>query len=154
MKEENKYNKIGGWLILVIIGYILSFINNYNLFHDIRALYKKGTMERLMNSTSSIYNMKLATLIKFEQFITITTMICIVIGLILMFQRRKIFPRYAIWLIIISHTFVIIDIIWLSIIGYESDANSISEAISGILAGIAWIFYFLKSERVKQTFIE
>ena len=48
--QEKKYNKIGGWLVFVMIGYFIAILNNIDLIREISGLYSSGVMTNFNDS--------------------------------------------------------------------------------------------------------
>ena len=151
--KQEKYDKIGGWLILVIIGYIISFFSNISVIAGGYTLYLDGTMAELNTLSGLNYNPGLFSAINYEITLAIIMIIIITISGILMFKRKRIYPMYAIFLIIFSHFFVSLEVlVFGEVLDYT--VEDISSIIGGIIGGIIWIIYFVKSKRVQQTFIK
>ena len=151
--KQEKYDKIGGWLILIIIGYVISLFSNISVIAGGYTLYLDGTMTELNNISGSNYNPGLFSAINYELTLAIIMIIIIVVSSILMFKMKKAYPMYAIFLIIFSHFFVALEVlVFWKVLDYT--VEDVSSIIGGIVGGVVWIIYFLKSKRVKQTFIK
>lgn len=139
---------LGGWLVLVLIGLLLSpLIDLYELtdkgYLSISKWYLLNHGSRgLWYKTGLVYE---AAGYVFKGCYSI---FC----LILLLNRRDILPQYIIGFYIANVIFFILD--YVLAIGLKSDGSQIGEGIvrSIIFAGI-WIAYFKKSTRVEDTFI-
>jgi len=119
-----KIKGIGGWLILPTLGFFLAgLIYLYDLF---------SYLPYLSDGTSM-----------FIFLLTAGGLFLVVYSLILEFQHKKEFPKWAIFTLWFQ--FAEIIIIAFMTLDYSS--------VFGVLLGaIIWTAYFQKSERVKNTF--
>ncbi len=131
-------NGLGGWMVIVIIGRILTIIMTIK---DMAAwpFYR----------------------ILFGNFYAIIIVYDVVVGLGLsvailyfIFQRKIIFRRLfviqiAITLVIATATFVLT----LILLSPEDNGTDMAQLIINILSGVVWIIYLYRSARVKNTFI-
>ncbi|NSW92909.1 MAG: DUF2569 domain-containing protein [Firmicutes bacterium] len=146
-----EYNKIGGWLVLVGITMVISPFFHFNVINENLKLYSPDKWNKLINN-----HPLWSILISFE---TITSIILLVVSVVLLiaFLKKKVyFPS----LMIIYRVLNLVIVITISLIAvqipYIANGN-IQEYISAIigqsLACAIWIPYFIKSKRVKRTFI-
>ncbi|HTY43966.1 MAG TPA: DUF2569 family protein [Patescibacteria group bacterium] len=135
MPEEKKLEGLGGWLILVIIGFVLSTIMSLEFL-----LYPYG--QSVITFLQQQYGI--------PEFITgilyCLTILFYVYSLFLMYKKKKSFVNWAIFTL--WYTFVINAVIILMISGNAT--NLIFASASAIL----WTIYFKQSKRVKNTFIK
>lgn len=153
MEEVKKYNKIGGWLFLVIFGWVVSLVRYFSFMFDIYKMYEDGIFEVLRDINSDYYNPNLVPLIELEFIVYLICVIAIIYGLVLMFKKKKSYPNYAIGFIILVQLFSVIDLILGSTVGVKITSESVGQVVGSIFGAIIWISYFKKSVRVKQTFI-
>ena len=130
-------NGLGGWLVVVIIGRILTIL--------------LGVLGITSESAYLGYSNSIDSLIYLELVIYILVSIimsCVI--LYLMFKRNILFRR----LFVIQTITIFLSNIILSLyvynLGYEMSG---SELASPLFAGVIWIIYLYKSKRVKNTFI-
>jgi hypothetical protein len=152
-----KYDKIGGWLVLVAIGlFITPFLLAYGVFDSV-SLLSDGGLE-VMNSVVP----GLGSAIAFELVLD-TILVFVALYLIFLFKdKKKTFPKYYIWYLGASVAYLILDYIILASLSttnseMQAILNSTLEESLGSLIGTTivsaiWIAYMLKSKRVAGTF--
>jgi hypothetical protein len=147
------YSNIGGWLILIIIQYIFQIFFQISNINNILMLYTNGSMAEFSNPSSDYYDYSLFSIINFELICSILIIIFIIVLLIKMFGKKKIYPKLGIIYLIAVNIYFLIDVVWVnSISGVTLDI--IFNFIGSVVSAIIWILYFIKSERVKQVFIK
>jgi hypothetical protein len=139
---------LGGWLVLVLIGLLISPL--VDLYQLTDKNYLSINKWYLLNygSRGLLYKGGLVFEAAGYVFKGCYSIFC----LILLLNRRDILPKYIIGFYITSVAFFILD--YMLAMGLNSDTGETGEAIvrSIIFAGI-WISYFKKSTRVEETFI-
>jgi threonine/homoserine efflux transporter RhtA len=130
-------NGVGGWLVLVIIGRILTIIVGIRDIVDLSPVI--GTVPSLD------YLWILAIILDITVYIILSIVI-----LVFMFSRKIIFRL----LFVIQVAVVFFFSLWANItvynLGYDVDPSGI---FSSVAAGVVWIIYLYKSKRVKNTYI-
>ncbi len=147
---------LGGWLVLVCIGLILSPLRlGALLARDYLPIFRDGTWESLIDSTSAGYHPPLAALMLFELVINVAFIAFSIWLLILFFRKSSRFPKMAIVLYAANAAFVLADTVTLSAIGFEAfDFSSMREIMRSLISAAIWVPYMLLSRRVKNTFVE
>ncbi len=137
-------NGIGGWLILVALGLaIVPFNSLHGMYRDFRLLF--GGSRAVLESFHG-----LAALILFEA-ITNTIFFFSLIGLNILFYRKsKAFPGWMITFLCGQLLVVLVD--HLAAMRFSPSANAISLLRSFVGAAL-WIPYYMRSIRVKETFV-
>lgn len=150
--------KIGGWLIVVAIGLILSLLQN--LGHMLSALSPLGGSPlwvRLTHPNSPAFHPYWKTVIIYDAITAFLFVVMNFVVVILFFGKRRLFPK----LTIASIPLIFV----LSLVGYylSSFIPAIAENPEFAKQGHAlivrffalhiWIPYFLVSKRVKHTFV-
>lgn len=124
--SKEKLKGLDGWLILPIIGL---FISIPILLYDIV-------------STLGLYEMDF--FIGFLIFIDIVIIVFIIVTLVAMFNKKKYLPKLMI-------SFYLTNIILQGVLAFLIE--DYSGVIPPLITGAIWIPYFIKSERVKNTFV-
>ena len=148
-KMFSDLNRIGGWLILVAIGLVLSpFVCVETIITDYPILTGGEYQSALQEHAS------LATLVTIEIAVNAVFIVGLLCLNFLFFTKRKIFPK---WMIV-----YLVAQIFLSVLDQTAAAIVVSSAaaltmIAGLarplLAALIWIPYFSTSKRVKATFV-
>jgi hypothetical protein len=150
--------KIGGWLIVIAIGLILSLLQNLtNMLQVLAPLGRGFVWTRLTDPTSPVYHPYWKTVIIYDAVAGCLYVIMNFVAIILFFGKRRLFPKLTI--AFIPSIFV------LSLIGYyltglipavadkPAYAAQGHELIVRFIALHVWIPYLLVSKRVKATFV-
>ena len=149
---------LGGWLLLVLFGLIVSPLRiGYFLYETYWPLYRDGAWQELVDLRSEFYNPDVAWLLGFEVVGNITAIIAALATLYLFCRKSRLTPRFAIAWFAGLFAFNLIDYVLVGRVSLLAAARDDFDAmrdlgLSAIRTGI-WIPYFLKSKRVKATFI-
>jgi Protein of unknown function (DUF2569) len=149
--EPQPGESIGGWLYMVAIGIILSPIMN--------ALNVKQLVEAAQNANwDMIWQQGPVTMLSiiFEFGIQGYMLLFSIILAGLFFGRRKNFPKmFVIYVVSIFALGVIGATITASIPNIKPQlvGEAIASPLYFFILGLIWIPYFLKSKRVKRTFV-
>jgi hypothetical protein len=158
VKEENKLKGLGGWLIVVGIGTVLSPIRI--LISSVQTnlpIFKDGTWEALTTVGSEAYNPFLGPLVIGEIIFNIGLVVVSTYMIYLFFAKHYLFPRFYIAVIAISLIFILLDAFLVSsLLPNEPmfDTETAKEFGRLLISGLIWIPYMMVSKRVKATFIE
>jgi len=157
-QSAKQYEGLGGWLILVGIGVVLS---PFRILADISKIYlpifKDGTWDALTDPTSEVYNSSFSILLTGEIVFNSIMILVSFYMIYLFFAKKKLFPKFYIWTLIISFIFIILDALVVSVIFPNTkvmDIDTAKELFRIFIVGIIWIPYMIKSKRVKATFIK
>lgn len=146
---------IGGWLILPIIGIIISpFIIAYQLY--ITEYFDLAVWDFISSKDSVGYNVTWSFAFLFELLMNCFFIIYTLFLVFLVIKRRTIFPIHYVWFRIINLVFVIADAFIVTQINSEYFVNeeiNYKEIVKSFLGSMIWIPYMLQSQRVKDTFI-
>ena len=135
-KNDKKYDSIGGWLILVSIGLAGTTIGN--LVEVVQCFALLGSDDGSLSMSFLICTMLESGALA----------IGALVGLVLMFRRSSMFPKYAIGLTVVSLLFSLGDLVFM---GSDQDTNS--ELVGSLARCAIWIPYFIRSKRVEKTFV-
>lgn len=149
------YEKIGGWLILIGIGitispfYILFTIFTQNYFDH-------SLWINITSASSANYNPVLAISFLIELLINIVSFVFTILLLVLFYKRRSSFPRLVIIFYVFNFLFMAVDAAVISSLGILNDTalmDSYKAIGKSFITMVIWVPYFLKSDRVKETFV-
>lgn len=148
---------IGGWLILVGIGVVISPIRLGIYFgNTFPPVFRDGTYELLSTPGTEIYHPLWIPLIWGEIIVNILILFASVYLIFLFFSKKKFFPKFYIFLSIFSFVFILIDAMLVKIVLPDLpifDADTTKELARAIIQIMIWVPYMLISKRVKETFI-
>ena len=154
---QKQYDKIGGWLILVVIGLILAPIRLLVvLFKDLLPALSADTWSRLTTPGTEAYHPLWAPLLFFEILGNCLFILFPIIVAVFFFQKRRFVPRLIIVLLLANLVFVAIDYFAADLIPFvaaQEDMGSLVELIRVLIACAIWVPYFLVSKRAKGTFV-
>ncbi len=152
------YDKIGGWLILVAIGLILTPLRlGFALFKDILPVFSAETWQVLTTPGTEAYHPSWAPLLIFELVGNIIFIIFPIVIAIFFFQKRKVVPKLIIAFLLSNLAFVGSDYFLANTIPFvasQDDPASLKELARTLVGSLIWVPYFLVSKRAKATFIK
>jgi Protein of unknown function (DUF2569) len=155
----NEPKGIGGWLLLPALGLIITpFRVGFQFYRDLLPALAPETWNALTISSSAAYHPLWGPLIIFEVIGNLTLFIYAILLLWFFFNKSQRVPKlYIIWLVLVA-AIQIIDFLLANqipaVASQPSDPESVKEVARSIVAAAIWIPYFLKSKRVKNTFIK
>ena len=141
-KEENKISGIGGWLTFFIISVLISlFAVSLDIYRTITQL-----------------NPETAVLILPITFLEVAILVLCLLFIFRLLFLQKVLITYAKSFLVLTISLGVYGLL-LSALFYEPDgASSVGELSNGSLRNIAygsiWLIYFIRSQRVKNTFIK
>ena len=154
--DLNKYDKIGGWLILCAVGLMLYPVQTaVSLFTDIIPALSANNWYILTSPDSVSYHPLWGPLLIMELVGNVGFLGFSIPVLLFFFARRKFVPKLAVAFIASNLIFVGLDYYLARVILIRADPvnlESITNFIRTLVASIIWISYFLFSKRVKKTF--
>ena len=137
------YTRIGGWLILVTIGLVLSPISILLFISsDILPAFSAVPLSQVSDEFRLYLYLDLV--------LNLSLFVYIIYVIVLFFKRRTAVPKLVISLYILNLLFILADrLVFKSI----NESQWTFGIISGIASSLIWIPYFLISKRVKVTFV-
>jgi hypothetical protein len=151
--SKNYYYGFGGWLVLVAIGLIFTFGNAlYYLIDTLIPLYQNDQIQLLTEKYPN-YN----HLVYLESFMYLMYIILPLYIGFLCWKQKKLFTTMMIVYLMINPVFNIIHHYVMTTISILSTDKLIAQEntslIRSILSGFIWISYFLRSKRVRNTYV-
>lgn len=155
-RAEAALTGIGGWLVLVGIGLfarpVMSVVNLVRLAPALSA----GAWDRLTDPSGAAYHPLWASVLLFEVAAYVAIAVASVLLAVLFIQRRRSFPRAFVALLAAQGVVILVDLAGAAILpGGEAGslASSVRLAVPALASGVVWMFYVLRSRRVKLTFV-
>lgn len=133
---------IGGWLIIPAIGLILGPI-----FSVVQLFI---SLNLISNFSPELFNNPLFWI---SALINIAIIIFAIIVAFFFFKKRNIAVKLIIWFMVAGILSSLVQFILLSFIFNETNYDDLMPFIHACVYGAIWIPYFMKSKRVKNTFI-
>ena len=155
--EETRLTGLGGWLIIVGFGLIITPIVIFNLLLTLHLpLFTDGSFALLASESSEYYVPGFSFIMSYEILGNLILILASFYLLILFFKKSKFFPSYYIYFRLFNVLFVVLDIIFAKIVFPEEpmfDPAIARDLFQVIVAAAIFIPYMLRSRRVKNTFI-
>jgi VanZ family protein len=155
--KEKSLKGIGGWLILPLLGLILSPLRLiYMVYEDLWPIFSPDYWEDLTSPTSQLYHPLWSRVLIFEVAGNVTIFLLGLAALVAFLKKSRKAPRLIIMWLLLALIFAGADYYFRGYIpgaAEQYDTIFLSELWrTGITAAI-WIPYFLISKRVKATFV-
>jgi len=157
-REEEKRGPegLGGWLVLVAIGLVVTPIRIAILFLQLYVpLFADGIWGQITNPASPDYHPMWGPLIIFEMAGNLVLMCTAIVALTLFFRRSRHFPKLMIGFYLGGLLFVVLDHFSMQFIPHlaaQSDPGDVQELVRSFVTCAIWIPYMLRSRRVRNTF--
>ncbi|MWP48406.1 MULTISPECIES: DUF2569 domain-containing protein [unclassified Gilliamella] len=155
MAEQKELKGLGGWLIIVAIGLILTFVLlAVHILDGLNSIVFSGLWSQLTDPNSEDYTPNFAWIFLFE--IIGNSLFFIVNGYLtyLFFTKNYKFPTIFIAFEIINIAFVLLNSFFCnSILSFNMNGDTIENVAKAVIHAGIWIPYMLKSVRVKNTFV-
>lgn len=145
VEKDPEVSGLGGWLILVMIGLIFTPISALMNLSEISML-----RDQLTYMSDIEFPMAYFTI---AQVGYIVILLASIVLMVMFFSKKKLYVPFA----IAELMFRILVITLLTITGFSVPmmrTGLIMSFIFGVGISVAWIMYYKKSERVRNTFIE
>ena len=158
MENKKEIKGLGGWLILLGIGVVLSpfrlLITTVPVFQEV---FSYDTWEILTTPGLTTYHPLWAPLIIGEIFYNFAIFSASIYLIYLFFSKHYLFPKFFMAIVIISLIFIPLDASVVKIIFPDEPIfypETLKEFVRVLVYGLIWIPYLLISKRVKTTFVE
>lgn len=157
-EKKKELNGINGWLILpVIVLFFIPLKNFIYLFTNFIPVFTKGYWNILTNPESPAFHKLWAPVIIFDITGNIIFIILSVVLLFFLFKKNHRFPLMFILFLSANLFFAACDFFMSDMIdamGALNDVSTLRELVISLAFSVICIPYFLRSERVKNTFAE
>lgn len=147
---------LGGWLVLVQIGLYGSILLTIFQIINTIPMFNSESWWMLTSPHSPVYHPLWVPLIIFETIYAFAMIIFCIFILVRFYQKKAIVPRLMIVFYSVSLLCVTIDtLLYLQIpfLAELETGNPYKDMIRSAIGSAIWIPYFLKSVRVRNTFV-
>lgn len=148
---------IGGWLILVAIGLVLTPIRLVAMMLPAYAeVFTSGTWDVLTTPGSGAYSPLWAPLLLGEIVINALLLCAGIVLIYLFFTKRRPFRRFYIGVSLFSLAFIVVDAYSFKLVLPDDpvfDPQTARELVRAVIAAAVWVPYMLVSKRAKNTFV-
>ncbi|WJH30608.1 DUF2569 domain-containing protein [Paenibacillus sp. CC-CFT742] len=148
---------LGGWLILIQMGLFLTIVLlAVQLIQQIVPIFTTETWELLTSKQSDYYHALWGPVLIFELVYNVLFLFFSLYTVYAFYSKKAILPRLMIIFYSVSLVVGIIDYLLLLQIPMASeleDGSSMREIVKSVLTCAIWIPYFIKSVRVRNTFV-
>jgi hypothetical protein len=152
--EENEYSQIGGWLVLLCLGLILTPL--YTMVTLVKGNFTNVHQWKMLVDTSyADYNPVLGGFVLFEFMTELAFFAFSILVLILFLKRRSSTPHLLSALYIFNVVYIVATAIsgsFLELYTASETRSNINDILRALLIACIWIPYLFLSERSKQTF--
>lgn len=155
---SNKPSGIGGVLIIVAIGLILSLVQNLGqVLGNLTPLRDAQVWDRLTTPGSTVYHPYWKPVLLFELASSAAILGVNVLAIVLFFRKQRVFPKVIILGIPIIFILLLIGYYLSGLVPAIAESEYYAKEKSGLIVRFialhVWIPYFLVSQRVKNTFV-
>lgn len=148
---------LGGWLILVGIGVVVSPLRIVGQVFPIYAnMLSNGTWDRLTTPGSEAYQPLWQPILVAEIGINAALVLTWLFIAFLFFTKRRLFPKVYIGTLLFTLAFVVADALAIQLVLPNEtvfDPETTKQVMQTVLATMIWTPYMLVSKRVKATFV-
>jgi len=149
--------KIRGFLIVVAVGLVLSFLQNLGELGWSLVPLRGETWEKLTTPGFSSYHPSWKPVLIFGIISTVVILVLNVVVLVLFFRKHRFFPTFVVVLIPVIFVFMLagyyLEGLVPAIAATQAYAKHRNELIVKFIAMHMWVPYFVVSDRVRRTFI-
>lgn len=157
MIEEKKLEGIGGWLILMALGIIISPLAiAAGVFPTYSEIISNGTWETLTTPGTQSYHPLWAPIFIGEISINCGLIIIWFFVAYQFFLKKKTFPKWWTGTMVFSLVFILIDALVIKVVLPNVpifDPDTTKEFSRNFIMTLIWVTYLIRSKRVKVTFV-
>jgi len=157
LRNDRLLTGIGGWMIVVQAILWVSLLGT--MMHFIVELLPLQSGEKwiwLTSPESNAYDPMWATVISFEVYGNLLLFALLLVSLILLYKKKRLFVPFVICYFILVAVVAVVGlglVQSISVMAEYRTGQSVSKVLQNIGSCVICVSYFLKSRRVKNTFI-
>lgn len=155
----NEPNGLGGWLILVQIGLYLTLIRaTISVVQFFTTTSGSAVWDTLTSPDSVVYHPLWKPLLIFEVTMNSALVVAAAYLLVLLYNKKAAFPRWLIFYYLGNLLMLIAGVVLLANIPLSEEladsSSGWSDIARSLLTSLIWVTYVLRSERVRNTFVQ
>lgn len=158
MTEEKSLEGLGGWLVLVGLGIIISPLRIIGkIFPVYSEMFSNGSWAALTTPGTEAYNPLWTPILSGEMVINGGLVLAWIFIAFLFFSKKSVFPKWYIGILLFTLVFILIDALVIkTLLPNEPvfDPETIKEVGRSLVVTLIWVPYILVSKRVKATFVK
>ena len=148
---------LGGWLILVGIGIVLSPLRLLSELGQIYGpMFNDGTYEYVTTPGTDAYHSFWTPYIWGGLIGNCVVLLVSIYAIFLFFNKKSLFPKLYIWVVCGSLVFVLIEASLVRVVMPDEpifDPETLQSILQQVVGIVIWVPYMLLSKRVKVTFV-
>jgi hypothetical protein len=156
MAEEKNLEGLGGWLVLVGLGIILSPLRIVaQTFPQYSDIFSNGSWAALTTPGTEAYNPLWAPILYGEMVTNGALILAWTFIAFLFFSKKRTFPKWYIGIVVFTLFFIVVDALAIkSVLPNEPmfDPDTTKQFSRTLGITLIWVPYMLFSKRVKATF--
>ena len=156
--SSSQLKGLGGWLILVGFGLILGLIKVIAfVISTFMPVMEGNFLANVANPNAPEFIPNFVLLFYAELIVNAFLILMLIYLLYLFFKKNKSFPKNYIFISLFAIIVIPVDAYLVSVVIPDEkiwDVETLKSFIQTLLSGAIWIPYMLKSQRVRNTFIE
>jgi hypothetical protein len=151
---------IGGWLLMPLAGLFVMLFLRVESIIKILPSFAPENWKILTSPVSPGYHWAWAPVMITEQVADIILLVLGIVLIILLFRKKKAFPKLIIGYYLLDMIAVVCGVLGIAAISAKQvempklfSPENCRQILHGSIWAIIWIPYFIKSRRVKNTFV-
>lgn len=157
MTEKHELEGLGGWLLLVGLGLVVSpIVVMFTALVPFATLFTNGSWELLTTPGAEAYHPLFKPILIGEILMNGVLVLAYMAAVLLFLGKRALFPKVYIGLLLFPIVFIPLDAYVLTFVLPDEpmfDPDTTKQLGRAAVAAMIWIPYMLSSERVKATFV-
>ena len=158
MTEDKKLEGLGGWLVLVGLGIVISPLRIIGMVFPVYSeMFSNGSWEVLTTPGNEAYNPLWAPILYGEMAVNGALVVAWIFVAFLFFSKKRVFPKWYIGMLLFTLAFIVADALAIkAVLPNEPvfDPETVKELGRSLVVSLIWIPYMLVSKRVKATFVK
>lgn len=143
----------GGWLLLPTLGVLFSPFAMMHALYTSSSAWSARSWVALTTYGADAYHPLWAPALLFELVAMLGLLVFWALTLVLFFQRRTSAPIWYIRMIIATTVYSALDLAFMALLPITVEQAQVARVVRNAFSTGIWIAYFLKSERVRATFV-